>query len=112
MKYLPLFSLKPLDTKPSWVDLTLSQPHSGCIQKRTTNPFPLAIWIFSNGLSYEYWSKLDISFSFVYCLNEVYDVRQCCWSYSKGLANDFDLRSELYLGFVSVWPQLGKKLLL
>ena len=96
----PLFSLKPLDTKPSWVDLTLSQPYSGSIQKRTTNPSPLAIWIFSNGLSYEYWSKLDISFSFVHCLNEFYDVRQCCWSFSEGLANDFCSRSELSVMFL------------
>ena len=107
----PLFSLKPLDTKPSWVDLTLSQPYSGSIQKRTTNPSPLAIWIFFQRVIL--WVLVKVGYFFQFCALLKWVLRRptVLLEFFRGISQWFWLKIWAF-GYVSVWPQLGNKPLL
>ena len=71
----PLFSLKPLDTKPSLGGCYLSQPCSASRQKRTTDPSPPAppadsvveVFLRDNAMIL----AQDLSFRFCFCLTTI-----------------------------------------
>ena len=71
----PLFSLKPLDTKPSRGGCYLSQPCSASRQKRTTDPSPPAppadsvveVFLRDNAMIL----AQDLSFRFCFCLTTI-----------------------------------------